>query len=164
MYEYRRNLPHLEKSDRAHFITFHTMGYRPLSPKARDLVLACCLYPHGRKCRVHAVVVMPEHVHMLLTPLRDDAGESFTFAEILHPIKSVSAHRINKLRREEGAVWQDESFDHVERSEESLDDKIEYLQQNPVRRGLASRAGQYKWLWVEAFDPRQVPALRKRKT
>jgi REP element-mobilizing transposase RayT len=139
------------------------MDNRLLSPKARDLVLACCLYPHGRKCRVHAVVVMPEHVHLLLSPLRNTAGETFTFAEILHPIKSVSAHRINKLRSAEGPVWQDESFDHVVRSEEKLDDKIEYLTQNPVRRGLVSRPEQYRWLWVEPFDPREVPPLGKKK-
>lgn len=160
-YEYRRNLPHYEKSDRAHFVTFHAMDFAPLTPAARAIVFDCCLYPNGRKCRLHAVVVMPEHVHLIFAPLRADDGECFTLAEVLQPIKSVSAHRINNLLRRSGSLWQDESFDHVVRCEEKLDDNIEYVRQNPVRRGLVLRPEDYKWLWVEPFDPNVLPPITK---
>ena len=46
-----------------------------------------------------------------------------------------------------GAVWQEESFDHVLRSSEGLDAKIEYVLQNPVRRGLVNDWREYRWAW-----------------
>ena len=46
-------------------------------------------------------------------------------------------------------MWQEESFDHVVRSNESLENKIEYIRQNPVRRGLVKSPEEYPWLWVE---------------
>ena len=51
-----------------------------------------------------------------------------------------------------GPVWQEESFDHVLRSQESLEQKLEYIQQNPVRRGLVEKPEDYRWLWIEQ-DP-----------
>jgi len=56
---------------------------------------------------------------------------------------------VNKLFGANGPVWQEESFDHVLRSQESLAEKLEYIRQNPVRRGLVKRPEGYRWLWVE---------------
>ena len=64
-YDYSRNLPHLQKDDRAHFITFNTHLRWVLPPAARDVVLAACLFLDGKKIELHAAVVMPEHVHMI---------------------------------------------------------------------------------------------------
>jgi len=58
---------------------------------------------------------------------------------------------LNKLLRTSGPVWQEESFDHVLRSQESLEGKVEYIRQNPVRRGLAQNPKDYPWLWIEQF-------------
>lgn len=63
-------------------------------------------------------------------------------------IKGASAHKVNKALDRKGKLWQEESFDHVLRSSESLDQKVEYVRQNPVRRGLVSSPGEYPWLWV----------------
>ena len=57
---------------------------------------------------------------------------------------------MNKLLGRTGPVWQEESFDHVLRSQESFEEKLEYVRQNPVRRGLVSRPEEYRWLWVES--------------
>src|SRR5579859_118752 len=61
-YQYRRNLPHIERSTRAHFVTFTTHLRWQLPPPARDLVLRHCLHDHGRKMRLYIAVVMPDHV------------------------------------------------------------------------------------------------------
>jgi REP element-mobilizing transposase RayT len=92
---------------------------------------------------------MPEHVHLLLTPLRDAAGDSFWLADILKAIKGASAHDINTLLGRSGPVWEEESFDHVVRSDESLKEKSEYIRENPVRRGLVRAPEEYRWLWIE---------------
>jgi len=97
---------------------------------------------------LHAVVIMPDHVHLLLTPIRNADGWPFPLQDILKLIKGPAAHSVNMLNASHGTLWQDESFDHVLRSDESFDEKLEYICQNPVRRGLATKPGEYEWLWV----------------
>jgi REP element-mobilizing transposase RayT len=92
---------------------------------------------------------MPDHVHLLLTPLRSESGNPHSLIEILQGIKGASAHSVNRALRRSGPVWQEESFDHVLRSDESFEKKLEYLRQNPVRRGLVGKPEDYPWLWVE---------------
>jgi REP element-mobilizing transposase RayT len=145
-YRYRRRLPHLQKDDADMFITFRTGGPLILTSEARDLVLQHCL----REERVHllAVVIMPNHVHLLLSCLRDEDGWPFPLSKIMQCLKGATAHRINRLLGSWRPVWQEESFDHVLRSHESLKEKIEYVRQNPVRAGLVERPEDYPWLWV----------------
>ncbi len=148
-YSYRRNLPHLEKHARAHFVTFDTYLRWTLPPAARDLVMRHCLHDNGRKMRLLIAVVMPDHVHLIFIPLDTDSHEPYTFDEIVGAIKGASAHSVNKALKRPGTVWQDESFDHVIRHAESLEKKINYVRENPVRKGLVSRPEDYKWLWEE---------------
>jgi len=148
-YEYRRRLPHFQKADRPIFVTFRRGLRTPLPNDCRDEVLRYCLRGNGTRFRLHAAVVMPEHVHLLLTPMRDPNGETFCLADILKGIKGASARRVNQLLGSCGPLWQEESFDHVIRNEESLQQKIAYIQHNPVRRGLARVPAEYPWLWVE---------------
>ena len=93
---------------------------------------------------------MPDHVHALLTPLSDHAGWPFPRVDILQCCKSATAHRVNRLRGVAGPVWEEESFDHVLRSDESFAEKCEYIRQNAVEAGRVARAEDYPWLWVEA--------------
>ena len=93
---------------------------------------------------------MPNHVHLILKPLRDELDYSFTLAEIMNRIKGASAHSVNKLLKRKGPVWQDESFDHVIRSGEALDGKIIYMLANPIRAGLAKGPHDYPWQWRDS--------------
>jgi REP element-mobilizing transposase RayT len=150
---YRRKLPHLQCDDRAHFITFCTHARWVLPAQARALVLESCLHDNGTKFDLKAAVVMPDHVHMIFTPLvKADPMEVCSLAEIMDAIKGASAHRINNALGRRGCVWQAESFDHVLRSSESLDAKIEYLLLNPVRQGLVSRWSDYPSLWNKPVE------------
>ena len=65
----------------------------------------------------------------------------------MHSIKSESAHRINKALERSGKVWQDESFDHMLRGDESLANRMVYILENPVRGALVKDLGDYRWLW-----------------
>ena len=147
---YRRNLPHLQRDYKPHFLTFCTWQRWMLPDAARSLVLECCLRDHGVKIDLQVAVVMPDHVHMVFVPLVDEvAREIFSLAEITQGIKGASAHKINRLLGRSGAVWQDESFDRVLRSTEKLDEKLRYVAENPVRKGLVGCALEYRWLWVK---------------
>ena len=107
-----RYLPHIQKDNKALFITFATHLRWHLPDFARDITMEACAHVNNRKCILHAAVIMPDHVHLIITPLADEHG-SFSTPQMMHAIKSESSHRINKVLRRRGKVWQNESFDHV---------------------------------------------------
>ena len=146
---YRRTLPHLQRDYKPHFITFCTRNRWCLPIDVRGLVLSCCIHDHKKKADVHAAIVMPDHVHLLLTPmLNEQRRDVYSLAELLGSIKGASSHAINHRLGRSGSIWQEESFDHVLRWSEALDEKIVYLLENPVRAGIVSSAREYKWLWT----------------
>lgn len=147
---YRRKLPHLQRDGKPHFLTFCTHHRWNLPQEVRSIVLDCCQHDEGRKIDLQVVLVMPDHVHMIFTPLIDEAAmEVRSLASIMDSIKGASAHRINHALGRKGRVWQAESFDHVLRSSEILDQKVQYVLDNPVRRGLVDHWNDYPWLWAE---------------
>jgi putative transposase len=147
-YEYRRRMPHYQKGGRAIFVTFCKLIRDTLPGAARDLILGHCLHDRGKRIDLHAVVVMPDHVHLLLTPLLDEQQWPYPLPAILKLIKGISARNVNKLLGTSGPVWQEESFEHTVRNDRSFQEKLEYIRQNPVRRGLVARPEDYRWLWV----------------
>ena len=110
-----------------------------------------CFRGNGQHCQLHAIVVMPNHVHLALSPRRDQQGWEFTIPKIMQEIKGISSHRINRELMHSGRVWQEASFDRVMRSADDLDMKIEYMINNPVRAGIVSAPSEYRWLWTERF-------------
>jgi hypothetical protein len=95
---------------------------------------------------------MPDHVHLVLTPLIGASGEPFHLTAILAVMKGASARAVNHSLGRIGALWQDESFDHVLRSGESAAAKAEYICANPVRKRLCAREDDYPWLWREWIE------------
>ena len=145
---YRRNLPHVQKDYRAHFLTFCTFRRWILPEWARNIALECCLHEHQHTIDLHIAVVMPDHVHLIFTPLIDhERGEVVPLARITQAIKSASSHSINH-RQHIGRVWQIESFDHVLRNSESMDAKVAYVLANPLRRGFVDRVEDWPWQWT----------------
>jgi putative transposase len=152
-YAYRRKLPHYQWIDKTYFITFATRNRETLPPHARDLILETCLIGNGKRYELDVIVVMPDHVHLILTPLEDKRGP-ISLPEILQEIKSISAHRINKYLGRRGNLWQQESFDRAMRQAENTLGKLEYVLGNPVRAGLVTNPYDYRWLWTRAARAR----------
>jgi AICAR transformylase/IMP cyclohydrolase PurH len=90
---------------------------------------------------------MPDHVHLLLTPLEAKTGRWVPLGELLKSIKSYSALRVNRQRARAGPLWQDESFDRIIRDARDLEEKWQYMWHNPVTAGLVSRPEEYHWFW-----------------
>jgi len=150
-YEYRRKLPQFQPDHKVFFITFSTYKRRILPEAVRQIVIETCLAGNGKKFRLYGVVVMPDHVHLVLSPLSDPNG-SFSIAEIMQAIKGASAHRINRALRRKGKVWEEESFDRVLRREENIGDKLDYILWNPVGAGLVRNPLEYRWLWRDTGE------------
>jgi len=155
---YHRNLPHIQRDFTPHFITFNTKFRTVLPGWARDIVLGCCMHDHERRYRLRVAVVMPDHVHLVLTPLVDDSRRAVvSLVEIMKAIKGASAHAINHRSGRSGKLWQEESFDRVVRSSESLDAKIAYILDNPVRQGIVTHWNEYRWIWLSPQKHPFVP-------
>jgi len=148
----KRNLPHFERPWSKYAITFSTAERRPLSPIARQIVLDCILHWNGNRYELFAVCVMPDHVHLLLEPQIKETGTAgepvfFSLTEILHTLKSFTAHQVNKSEQRCEPVWEKESFDRMIRSERDLQEKFQYIVRNPREGGVAEPGGEYPWVW-----------------
>ena len=81
--------------------------------------------------------IMPNHVHLLLTPHR-----GWSLLKIMHSLKSYTGQRANRILGKKGPFWQKEYYDHIVRDEDELWRLVEYVIGNPVRSGLEN------WEWV----------------
>jgi putative transposase len=151
-----RNLPHQQEASRTYFITFTTKSMN-LTADYRGIVLDACLFWNHKRCIVHACVVMPDHVHLLLTPLRIANEENFhNLSEIMKSIKGTSARNINKKRNTFGSIWLSESYDRAIRTEMELKEKWEYIRNNPVKGGLADTPENYEFLYEDFESVHEV--------
>ena len=141
-------------------VTIGTKNRRCLSPKARTITLDALRYFHTKRFELFAACVMPDHVHFLIQPWpkeNDDAGNVvfWSLKELLHSIKSYSAHAINKAERERGVVWEKERFDGYIRPQPDLIEKFNYILRNPWDSGVAQQNEDYPWVWAQEDDRRK---------
>ncbi len=147
----QRRLPHFEIPGRTYHVTWRTHQNLTLSPESRQVTLDACHHWHGTKMECYLACVMPDHVHLLIRPLPvRKAGDTsvHSLREILHSIKSFSAHGVNRVLNRTGPVWEDESFDRLIRSESDLHEKWNYIWDNPWRSGLIQPTEVYSFMWT----------------
>jgi REP element-mobilizing transposase RayT len=108
------------------------------NPRIAAVVAGAIRHFHDRY-KLLAWCVMPNHVHVLFSPL-----SGFTLSSILQSWKSYSAHQANRTLRRSGIFWQREYFDHLVRSESHLLKFVRYIEQNPQKAGLQN------WPWVSS--------------
>jgi putative transposase len=172
---YERNLPHWQPDGRAIFLTWRLHGSLPsgwlraqktatrtpgetflaiderldsaaIGPRwlkrpeiAKGVAETIRSGADRRHYRLHAYVIMPNHVHLLLDPL-------LPIPQITRTIKGVSARAANSLLDRSGKpFWQDESFDHWIRNEAEFVRVTHYIENNPVKAGLAASAQDWRW-------------------
>ena len=106
-------------------------------PALAIMVEAAMLHFNGDRYFLGDYVIMPNHVHALVTPC--GAQE---LSAILHAWKSFTAKSVNHALGRTGKLWQDESFDHIVRDENALEKFSAYIRGNPQAAGL--RIGEYR--------------------
>ena len=147
-----RNLPHWQHGGCVYFITFRLR--RDVEPsmntQERSDVKSCALFWNDTKWTVHMLTVMPDHVHIIATPLQRPDGSWYSLSEILKSVKGYSARLINRCRDRRGSVWQQESFDRIIRDDEEMREKARYVLLNAVQRGLSEDGWSYDGFW---FNP-----------
>jgi REP element-mobilizing transposase RayT len=92
----------------------------------------------GSRYRLFAWVVMPNHVHSLMTRY-----ENYHLKDILHSLKSYTAHEANKLLNRTGQFWIEDYFDRYIRNERHFRQTVAYIELNPVKAGLCEKPGDW---------------------
>ena len=75
-------------------------------------------------------VIMPDHIHLLIIPREKD------ISECMKSIKGFSARKINELIGRKGSIWQRSFYDYILDNEEKVLNRISYIEENPVRKGI----------------------------
>jgi REP element-mobilizing transposase RayT len=96
-----------------------------------ELVEKALLYFDGERYYIHAWVIMPNHVHSLLTP-----STGWNLSTILQSWKSYTAKKANSILKREGRFWQREYFDRYIRNHRHYMAAINYIEENPLKAGL----------------------------
>lgn len=109
-------------------------------PDVAAIVIEALHHGVGNSYDLHAYVVMPNHVHVLIS-----AYQGFTLAGIVQTWKGYSAKQINKLLGREGHLWQRNYFDRFVRNEAHFDDARAYIENNPVAAGLVKNMEDWRF-------------------
>ena len=125
-----------------YFVTFSIWQRRKLfvvEPYARLFLKILYGYRRQGRFELHAFVVMPEHVHLLLTPAPD-----VTLERAIQFIKGGYSHELGVEGRK-GEAWQRGFTDHRIRDSADFDAHRDYIHDNPVKRGLVEAAADYRY-------------------
>ncbi len=101
--------------------------------------------------RVYGYVVMPEHVHLLVSE-----PDRQTLADAIHYLKLSFAKHVRRTASEPGSFWQKRYYDRNVRDAEEFAVKLRYLHRNPVKRGLVEDPGDWKWSSFRHYALREV--------
>jgi REP element-mobilizing transposase RayT len=113
------------------------------SPSVAQLMATALRHFEGKRYRLFAWCVMPNHVHVVFRPL-----PSYKLADILRTWKSYTARRANQILHRHGTFWQREYYDRLIRDDKELQRTIQYVIQNPANAGLRD----WPWVWTCGQD------------
>ena len=92
-----------------------------------------------------AFCIMPNHAHLVCTPLEHTAGEYFSLSKIMHSLKRHTGRHANQILKRTGDFWEHENYDHYARDEAEFQRIVNYVLNNPVKAGLVSKPEDWKW-------------------
>ncbi len=113
------------------------------------LVEDCLLHFDGQRYRLISWCIMPNHVHSLI-----EVFDNWSLARILHSWKSFTAHKANEILERTGEFWFREYFDRFVRDDRHFANAVRYVEENPVKAGLAGSPED--WRWSSAYRMRKT--------
>jgi len=118
------------------FITTITLQRIPIFRReatANLFIETLAHYRDAGKFLLHEFVVMPDHVHLIITP-----AVEISLERAVQFIKGGFSHSLGR-----GSIWQASFTNHRIRDYEDYERHREYVWLNPVRAKLAARAEEY---------------------
>ncbi len=97
------------------------------------------------KYLLDAFCIMPNHVHLVCTPLQEADGIYFSMSKIMHSLKRHTARHANQVLNRVGDFWEHENYDHYARDEAEFQRIVNYVLNNPVKAGFVKAPEEWKW-------------------
>jgi len=91
-------------------------------------------------CEIHAYVLMTNHVHLLVTPNQINGA-----ARLMQSIGRRYVQYINRTYKRSGSLWEGRYKSSLVQAESYLFACMRYIELNPVRAGMVSDPGHYRW-------------------
>ena len=120
-----------------------------VNPALASYISEALHFHDNERYELIAYCIMPNHVHAVICPKQNKAGDIVPVSRITYSWKRYSAANINKYLDKKGSVWQAESYDHIIRNEHEFYKVIEYVISNPVEAGLVEHWHEWKHTWVK---------------
>jgi putative transposase len=120
-------------------------------PRIARLMTDAFFYYNHQRYDLIAFVVMPNHVHSVLRPIKVEQDKKreaqfVPISKITQGLKGYVAREANRwLDRTGQTFWQDESYDHWARDEAELARIVIYTESDPVRCGLVAHPKDWRW-------------------
>ena len=112
-------------------------------------------YVAAGRFQLHDFVVMPNHLHLLITVTGDS-----TIERAMQFIKGGFSHRLKKDLGYSGEVWQRGFSELRVDDQESYLQHCEYIAQNPVRAGLADSPDKFPYCFTYLAKQKQLAKQR----
>ena len=146
-------LKRLQDRGDLHFVTFSCYDRQAylIEPAVRE-TFECSLEKMRQEYGFTVVgyVVMPEHVHLLLSEPPEQS-----LARVLQAVKISVAKRLN-----ERPFWQRRYYDFNVYTSGKLAEKLAYMHRNPVTRGLVDEPEEWKWSSHQFYATGQLRTVR----
>jgi putative transposase len=145
-------LRRLHFSDQSHFLTFscyHRLPYLERMHMQNAFLYALEQSRRRFKMNVYAYVVMPEHIHLLVSEPAE--GALAKAMQMLKMSVSIQARKQGERIAGELPFWQTRYFDHNVRNHEGFLTQLRYIHRNPVKRGLCAKPEDWPWSSFRAW-------------
>jgi putative transposase len=117
-----------------------------IKPDIANIVSEAIRYRDGKVYNLIAYCIMPNHVHMVCTPMFLQE-EVLSLARVMQSLKGYTAWKANKVLGLKDNFWQHESYDHVVRDDAELERIVNYVINNPVKAGLCETWDAWPWTY-----------------
>jgi putative transposase len=114
-----------------------------------EIIMESLHFNDTKKYQLHSYCIMPNHVHVLVTPFTEKKEWNKILSSITQSWKGFTARKINLILNRNGAFWSRESYDHMVRDENEFYRIIGYILHNPVKANLVENWLDWKYSWVE---------------
>jgi putative transposase len=145
-------LKRFHDSGHSHFLTFSCYHRQPLLAQMHMQDAFLIALEQSRKrflIRVYGYVVMPEHIHLLVS---EPTGSSLSgFVQMLKTRVTLEARKQGKRTAGESPFWQARYFDHNVRNNAGFVTQLRYIHRNPVKRGLCKQPEDWPWSSFRAW-------------
>jgi REP element-mobilizing transposase RayT len=136
-----------------YFLTICTDTRQPYfkdQPAAAWMTTQISQFFEPRQFAVIAFCVMPDHVHLLLEGLADDAD----LPVVMHDWKQLTGYTWKQ--RTDRRLWQQGFYDHVLREDDDVMCVVKYILNNPFRAGLVPEGASYAFAGSSRFTRQQL--------